>query len=211
MTMETSTGQRAVLEGVPVKMVPTTAREHITGFAALNIPHRWRLGGDWHEAWFDVKPTRVSPHHITDEWRFGRLLDRLGPGGLRDARPGLALLDHPARDWPHKVWAATHERAVIEMAWGAAREDGGQERARRVAADQPPRLLPDPAAPGPVGTGPMVGMAPAEGADADGATGMGPVAERMVAVNCPPIPLPTRTEAGLLAMTSTTRWAAVPG
>ena len=117
MTTVTSTAQPAAVEGVPVEMVPTTAREHITGFAALNIPHASRLGGDWHEAWFDVKPTRVSPHHITNERCFKRLLDRLGQGGLRDARPGLALLGHPARDWPEKVWAATHERAVMEMAW----------------------------------------------------------------------------------------------
>ena len=122
MTRETSASQRGAVEDVPVEMIPTTAREHITGFDALNIPHAWRLGGDWHEAWFGVKPTRVSPHHITDERRFGRLLDRLGHSGLRDARPGLTLLGHPAGDWPEKVWAATHERAVIEMA--RARLDG---------------------------------------------------------------------------------------
>jgi len=46
MTRETSASPRGALEGVPVEMVPTTAREHITGFAALNIPHAWRLSGD---------------------------------------------------------------------------------------------------------------------------------------------------------------------
>ena len=50
MTTETRTNQPAVAEGIPVEMVPTTAREHITGFAALNIPHAWRLGGDWHQS-----------------------------------------------------------------------------------------------------------------------------------------------------------------
>ena len=122
MNRERSASERAAAEGVPVEMVPTTARKHLTGFAALNIPHAWRLGGDWHEAWFAVEPTRVSPHHLTDERRFGRLLDRLGQSGLRDARPGLARIGHPAGNWPEKVWAATHERAVIEMAW--ARLDG---------------------------------------------------------------------------------------
>ncbi len=39
MTTDTSTIQRVAVEGVPVEMVPTTARGHITGFAALNIPH----------------------------------------------------------------------------------------------------------------------------------------------------------------------------
>ena len=50
VTTEASTSRRAAVEGAPVEMVPTTAREHITGFAALNIPHAWRLGGDWHDA-----------------------------------------------------------------------------------------------------------------------------------------------------------------
>ncbi len=127
LTSEASGSEQAAVEGVPVEMVPTTAREHITGFAALNIPHAWRLSGDWHEAWFDVKPTRVSPYHITDERCFGRLLDRLGRGGLRDARPGLALLGHPAQNWPEKVWAATHERAVIEMAWARLERMAGRD------------------------------------------------------------------------------------
>ena len=181
-----SAGQQAAVEGVPVEMVPTTAREHITGSAALNIPYAWRLGGDWHQSWFDVKPNRVSPDQITDEGRFGRLLDRLGRGGLRDARPGLALLNHPAPDWPRKVWAATHERAVIEMAW-ARLERIGQGHARRAAADRPLRLLPHPASPGPVGTGALVGVAPPERADADRAGGVGRVAEGMVAMNYPAI------------------------
>ena len=122
------------------------ARAH-HGFAALNIPHASRLGGDWHEAWFDIKPTRVSPHHITNERCFKRLLDRLGQGGLRDARPGLALLGHPAGDWPEKVWAATHERAVMEMAWARLERMTGKD----MPAGLPPidrhdfyRILPHP-------------------------------------------------------------------
>ncbi len=46
---------------------------------------------------------------------------------MRDARPGLALLGHPARDWPEKVWAATHERAVIEMAWAGLERMAGKD------------------------------------------------------------------------------------
>ena len=60
MIREMSANQRVAVEGVPVEMIPTTARAHITGFAALNIPHAWRLGGYWHDAWFDVKPTCPS-------------------------------------------------------------------------------------------------------------------------------------------------------
>ena len=133
MTTKTRIRQHAAVEGVPVEMVSTTAREHITGFAALNVPHTWRLGGDWHDAWFSIRPTRIPPEQITDEARFGRLLDRLGRGGLRDARPGLALLNHPGRHWPEKVWTATHERAVVEMAWG---------RLQRIAGTDLPAGLP---------------------------------------------------------------------
>ena len=102
---------------IPVDLLPTTARNHITGFAALNIPYVRRLSGDWHEAWFDTRPESVAPFHMTDEKLYGRLLNRLGGSGLRDARGGLVLLGHPGGYYPEKVWAATHERAVLEMAW----------------------------------------------------------------------------------------------
>ena len=142
-------------------MVATTARQHVTGFAALNIPHARRLGGDWHDAWFDVKSTRVSPHHVTDEQRFGRLLDRSAAAACATLRPGLALLGHPAAASPEKVWAATHERAVVEMAW--ARLDGmtAEDLAGGAAAGGPRQLRAGPAVPGPMGAGPLVGVAPA--------------------------------------------------
>ena len=111
---------------VPVEIVPTTRRYHITGFAALNIPNVRRLGGDWHEGgWFGVEPARLSSYNLTDEATYGRLLDRLGTSGLRDARRGLGMMRHPAADWPEKVWAATHERAVVEWAWGRLQRETG--------------------------------------------------------------------------------------
>ena len=61
MNREPASGQPTVVEGIRVGMVPTTPRRHITGVAALNIPHARRLGGDWQDAWFDVRPTRVAP------------------------------------------------------------------------------------------------------------------------------------------------------
>ena len=186
--MSTSSKQRAAVDGIPVQMVPTTAREHITGFAALNIPHGGRPGGDWHEAWFDVKPAQVSPYHLTNEARFGRLLDRLGQGGLRDARPGLRLLEHPAGDWPEKIWGSNARARCNRDGLGAAPTDGGQRHASRATAGGPLRLLPNLAAPRPVGTGPLVGMAPAEGTDARGIGSMERMAEGMVAMKCPEIP-----------------------
>lgn len=133
MPRKTIASRPAAVEGIPVELVPTTAREHITGAAALNVPHAWRLGGDWHQSWFGIRPTRIPPEQITDEARFGRLLDRLGGGGLHDARPGLALLNHPGRHWPEKVWTATHERAVVEVAWA---------RLQRIAGTDVPTGLP---------------------------------------------------------------------
>ena len=113
--------------GVPVEIVATTRRYHLTGDAALNIPNIGRGGGDWHQgAWFGVEPARLSPHDLTDETTYGRLLDRLGNSGLRDARRGFGMIRHPAADHPDTVWAATHERAVVEAAWA---------RLRRIAAN----------------------------------------------------------------------------
>ena len=134
---------------VPVQVVPTTARHHITGFLALNIPGVSRMSGDWHQhsAWFWPEPHRVDALHLTDEAVYARLLDRLGRSGLRDARPGLARLNHPAARRPDRIWAATHERAVIEMAW--ARLDGYISRGLPVGlppvlGDDLARLLPFP-------------------------------------------------------------------
>ena len=116
--MEHTDLRRRVAE-VPIDLVPTTPRRHITGSLALNIPYVHRhSSGDWHPTvWFDTTPRRLAPHHVTDEAVYGRLLDLLGNSGLRDARRGLATLRHPGGEAPEKVWAATHERAVIELAW----------------------------------------------------------------------------------------------
>ena len=126
MTTIPSVPQQSGPKDFPVEIVPTAARQHLTGFVALNIPSRWRLGGDWHNgSWFDTVPSRIDSYQITDERRFARLLDRLGPAGLRDARPGFAYLNHPAQHQRTKVWAATHERAVVEMAWAHLKTSSG--------------------------------------------------------------------------------------
>ena len=103
----------------PVELVPTTTRRHITGTTALNIPATYRMGGDWHKhsTWFSHPPESLDGGDLTNERTHGRLLDRLGRSGLRDARKGLAELGHPGADYPEKVWAATHDRAVVEESW----------------------------------------------------------------------------------------------
>ena len=103
----------------PVELVPTTPRHHITGTTALNIPATYRMGGDWHKhsTWFSPRPERLDDRDVTTEQKHGRLLDRLGLWGLRDARGGLAELGHPGADSRERVWAATYDRAVIEESW----------------------------------------------------------------------------------------------
>ena len=103
----------------PVELVPTTTRRHITGTTALNIPATYRMGGDWHKhsTSFSHRPESLDGGDLTNERTHGRLLDRLGRSGLRDARKGLAELGHPGADYPEKVWAATHDRAVVEESW----------------------------------------------------------------------------------------------
>ena len=134
---------------VPIDLVPTTPRRHITGSLALNIPyvHRHSSGDRHPTVWFDTKLRRLAPHHVTDEATYGQLLDCLGSSGLRDARRGLAMLRHPGADRPEKVWAATHERAVIEVAWETLQRVKGTELAPGwppVDNDDFGRLLPGP-------------------------------------------------------------------
>lgn len=105
---------------VPARVGKTSARRHITGMLALNIPNRWLTnGGDWHTyaSWFGTKPETIAQRHLTGEKSYGPLLDALRQRGLRDARYGLRHLNHPDGWAKEKVWAATHERAIIEWAW----------------------------------------------------------------------------------------------
>ena len=79
---------------IPVEVGPTNARQHITGYWALSIPAPYRsMGGRsnprW--TWFASRPETLADREgLTDESTYGRLLDRLGRWGLRDARKGLA-------------------------------------------------------------------------------------------------------------------------
>ena len=105
---------------LPVRVRNTSPRQHISGLLALNIPNNWLVnGGDWHEhaAWFGPEPETIRAIDITNERTYGQVLNLLGRAGLRDARRGLRHLNHPDGWNREKIWAATHERAVIECAW----------------------------------------------------------------------------------------------
>lgn len=121
-------------EAVPVTIGATSPRRHITGTTAMNIPNpRLWSSGDWHKqaTWFGPAPDSLDDVHYTDEETYGAVLDRLGRSGLRDARAGLRRLGHPGGDSATKIWAATHDRAVIEMAWAGLMQDRryGEDRA----------------------------------------------------------------------------------
>ena len=112
--------RRTPLPAVPRDVGPTSARQHITGSLALNIPYpRFWSSGDWHEhsAWFGAESDQVSEYSLASEQVHGPLLDKLGNSGLRDARGGLATLGHPAARQSRRIWAATHEPAVLEWCW----------------------------------------------------------------------------------------------
>ena len=121
---------------IAVRVGHTSPRQHISGGMALNIPNSWLLnGGDWHQhaAWFATTAETLLPSNITDEATYGRLLDLLGRAGLRDARRGLRQLDHPDGWNRSRIWAATHERAIIEWAWEKLMRQGGMSSDRERA------------------------------------------------------------------------------
>ena len=121
---------------IAVRVGHTSPRQHISGGMALNIPNSWLLnGGDWHQhaAWFATTAETLLPSNITDEATYGRLLDLLGRAGLRDARRGLRQLDHPDGWNRSRIWAATHERAIIEWAWEKLMRQGGMSPDRERA------------------------------------------------------------------------------
>ena len=106
----------------PITIGPTSARRHVTGLFALNIPNApLSHGGDWHQSasWFTSNPKALEESALTNEREYEPLLNRLGKQGLRDARAGLQRLNHPAAGEKNKVWAATFDRAALELAWHA--------------------------------------------------------------------------------------------
>lgn len=110
---------------IPVRIGTTDVRRHLTGLYALNIPNApLGGGGDWHQCcgWFSEEPRDLHESAYTNEPEHGRLLDRIGGVGLRDARAGLRRLGHPDGEKTVKVWAATYDRAALEIAWQYVQE-----------------------------------------------------------------------------------------
>ena len=112
---------------VPVRIGPTSARQYVTGLQALNlIDPEFESSGDWHMqgSWF-VSAEGVHPRAyealLANKARFGYVLatpaELLGEDRLFDARPSLQRLGHPEGDSTEPVWAAHHDRAIVDGAW----------------------------------------------------------------------------------------------
>ena len=71
--------------GIPVVVGPTTRQRHITGTAALNIPDRWDVGGDWHmhATWFATEPESLLSRDFTDDETYAGVFETLCTGGVR--------------------------------------------------------------------------------------------------------------------------------
>ena len=159
----------AMMDLVADEATGTLPRRHITGTTALNIPQRRISTGDWrqHATWFWHEPETLSDHSLTDEPTYGHLLQVPDPWGLRDARWGRAQLGHPAGTRTEPIWAATHDRAVVEEGWESV------VRQAESGVDLPPldHLAAAEAAglPGPVDPAALAGLAAAGGDDREGA------------------------------------------
>ena len=111
--------------GWPIWIPPTSARAYISGSFALNlptVPDEPDLG-DWHkdETWW-------SPVYLDGEDRpvqapvwgpDGTAMAAPGPPVLRDARPALTQVGHPAAGRSTLVLAASVPQAIADMAWGS--------------------------------------------------------------------------------------------
>ena len=106
------------------RKIENTPDTYITQTLALNLP----TGplGDWHDAFW--RPL-VSAKSQSTRSEVNDGLCRLGTelwgrDEIIDARPALRLIGHPQGDEPAPVWAASHPRAVAEIAMASLRENG---------------------------------------------------------------------------------------
>ena len=105
--------------GYATRIGRTTKRRHVTGMMAMNIPDPAAPGGDWHQdaSWFGAEPEDLPERFYTNGETYEALATVLGDAGVRDARAGLRMLNHPDGLSGSPVWAAAYDRAIIEIAW----------------------------------------------------------------------------------------------
>ncbi len=93
--------------GYQFRIGATDLRRHLTRTCALNIPNTPLLDEEIGTNAADVspgEPQQLRESAYTNEREHGRLLDRIGRIGLRDARRSLRRLEHPAGEDMSKVW-----------------------------------------------------------------------------------------------------------
>ncbi len=115
------------VRGWPLAVPRTHRTAYLSGMTALNLPATSddQHPGDWHAIGTWWSPTYLNVHDRPSTavlW---------GPDGditaapcaprLRDARPALARLGHPAAGHQAPVLAATVPQAVVDLAWDQLR------------------------------------------------------------------------------------------
>ena len=94
-------------------------RHYVTALDALNLPDPESGGcADWHTepTWWRASPGE-SVVHAGIDCETPRLANTGPEPGVRDARDGWKLLGHPAGNHPDPVWAASHPRAILDLAY----------------------------------------------------------------------------------------------
>ena len=113
--------------------IPATSQSaYLSPFAALNLPDPvYPDGGDWHRACWEVPLEGIREKARTIGVQKGPELEPmrklLGTRELRDYRPSLRRIGHPAGKRQTPVWGPSHVRAVLEMAWSCTVEEANRQ------------------------------------------------------------------------------------
>lgn len=111
------------IRGWPVAIPPTYRTAYLSGMTALNLPASREdpHPGDWHTIATWWSPTYLDVHDrpfTAPLWGpDGDIAGAPAPPHLRDARPALARLSHPAGTHPTPILAATVPQAIVDLAW----------------------------------------------------------------------------------------------
>lgn len=107
----------------PIPVPDTRATAYLSGIRALNLPATpdEDRPGDWcgPGVWWWPSDAQTSPLPPPAElWGpDGEIAGAPLPPQLRDARPALALLRHPAAKRASPIFAATVPQAIVDLAW----------------------------------------------------------------------------------------------
>ena len=117
--------RRHPTRGWPRAIGPTSASAYLSGLESLNLrgadpgasPGDWHREGTWWTQWFTAADGR--PYTATLWGPEGRWPGAPVKKALRDARPGLAALEHPEGQSATPIWCTTLPHATVDLAWHA--------------------------------------------------------------------------------------------